>query len=65
MMGVGSWGPSKMPDKINSNAIEAEVFAHVQGSQTSADGQRFALHARRDDDSGVMLVFPTRKFPTL
>ena len=47
-----------MPDEIESNAIDVEVFAAIEGSQTSADGQGFALHARRRDGRGVMLVFP-------
>ena len=47
-----------MPDDIKSNAVEVEVFTGVEGSQTSADGLGFALHARREDGRGVMLVFP-------
>src|ERR1019366_7096896 len=47
-----------MPDEIESNAIDVEVFEAVEGSQPSADGQGFALHARRRDGSGAMLVFP-------
>lgn len=47
-----------MPDEIDANAIDVEVFDAVEGSQTSADGRGFAIHARRRDGSGVMLVFP-------
>jgi hypothetical protein len=47
-----------MADEIKSNAIDVEVFTGIEGSQTSADGQGFALHARREDGRGVMLVFP-------
>ena len=47
-----------MPDEIESNAIDVEVFAAIEGSQTSADGHGFALYARRRDGRGVMLVFP-------
>lgn len=47
-----------MPDDIKPSEIDVEVFAAVEGSQTSADGQGFALHARRRDGSGAMLVFP-------
>jgi hypothetical protein len=47
-----------MPDELKSNAVEVEVFSGVEGSQTSADGLGFALHARRQDGRGVMLVFP-------
>jgi hypothetical protein len=38
--------------------LRSSFFAGVEGSQTSADGQGFALHARREDGRGVMLVFP-------
>ena len=38
-----------MPDNLKSNAVDVEVFSGVEGSQTSTDGQGFALHARRWD----------------
>jgi hypothetical protein len=47
-----------MPDEIKANAVDVEVFTGVEGSQTSEDGQGFALHARRADGHDVMLVFP-------
>jgi hypothetical protein len=47
-----------MPDEIESNAIDVLVFDAIDGSQTSADSQGFALHAWRRNGTGVMLVFP-------
>jgi hypothetical protein len=47
-----------MSEEIEPNAIDVELFDAIEGSQTSEDGQGFALHARRLNGSGVMLVFP-------
>jgi hypothetical protein len=51
-------GSSRMSEEIEPNAIDVELFDAIEGSQTSADGQGFALNARRRDGTGVMLVFP-------
>ena len=48
-MPCGSWrqGKRKMADEIEANAVDVELFQGVEGSQTSENGQGFALHARR------------------